>query len=310
LALVAAGCGGGTEVVRGGRWIAWANFGHERPTIWIARADGSARRVLVRGGVAPRVSPDGRWVAYTTGAARRVLIVPARGGRSREIAGNLYPVTWSPTSRRLVGWRRGAIFALDLDGRERRLHGMSTRGGWSFSPDGRRIVFADGPRCHEDVYVERVSGGTARRITHGGLATRAIWTARGILFARDIRCDAYSTELWFVDPAGGKPHRLASLKRSIPGYYGIVPIDWRGTSLLAGIATEWGDIAVAVDSKTGGLRHVHGSWYASGLSRDGKRVLLFGGGGDGPYTIAWAPFSGGRVHVVAHGDVGYESWNG
>jgi hypothetical protein len=86
-------------------------------------------------------------------------------------------------------------------------------------------------------------------------------------------------------------------------------VDWRAGALLGGIATESGDIAVAVNPRTGAYRRIGRRWYAMALSHDGKHVLLFRGGAEPPYAIGWVAFRGGREHVLAQGDVGHESWN-
>jgi hypothetical protein len=325
--LLLAACGG-HRAAHVDRWVAWAKFRGD-PEIWIARADGSERRLLVRKAFAPMVSPDGRWVAFAgclRGApclqgsgALNLFVVAARGGERRLLGRAVFPASWSPRSDRLVGRRGNALVSIALDSAELTELRRGAFEGWSFSPGGDRVVYArmrppSPGSCDEasDLYTQPTAGGPRRRVTHDGRATNPVWGSDWIAFTHSDRTCAYGRrELWLVRPDGSGAHRLArpSNRRPLTGYYGLMPIDWRGSSLLGGIATEWGDIALAVDPRTGAYHQIGHGWYATGLSHDGKAVLLYGGGAEAPWTIGWIPFRGGREHVIAHGDVGHESWN-
>jgi Tol biopolymer transport system component len=81
--------------------------------IYSVPALGGDPRLLVAGGLSPRVSPDGRQVAYWTGSfigfvqtagGYRTFVVEAAGGAPREITGfvnSRFPV-WSPDGRSLI----------------------------------------------------------------------------------------------------------------------------------------------------------------------------------------------------------------
>ncbi len=324
--LLLAACGG-RSAPEGGRWIAWAGFSGE-PKIWIARADGSQRRVLVRDAFAPQVSPDGRWVAFEGcikgtaclqgSGSLNLFVTAARGrGERRLLARGVFQASWAPGSDRLVGRREDALVSIAVDSGEVTLLRRGAFLGWSFAPAGGRLVYAHSSKpfrniCDDaiDLYTQRVAGGPVRRLTRHGRAASPVWGPGWIAFTRLERsCRSFNGELWLVRPDGRSAHRLARLPPPQPGYYGLVALDWRGGALLGGIATEWGDIALAVDPRTGARRRVAGDWYGDSLSHDGKKVLLFGGGAEAPYTIAWVPFRGGRARVIGHGDVGHESWN-
>lgn len=90
------------------------------------------------------------------------------------------------------------------------LHRLSQRRGseWgpSWSPDGRRVVFArESGRGQADLYVADLATGEERRLTYGSDNDVAAWSPRGdrIVFERahdndvDIRVD-----LWSIRPDG------------------------------------------------------------------------------------------------------------
>src|SRR5205823_1772541 len=63
--------------------------------------------------------------------------------------------------------------------------------GWSFSPDGERIVFARADRSADgyisedvDLFVTAADGGGTRRITETGDSTHPVWGPKSIAFAK------------------------------------------------------------------------------------------------------------------------------
>ncbi len=132
-----------------GRLLAFARRAPGGPIteIWVMRADGSAaRRVTSLGAVAasPSWSPDGRRIAFTANRAGNfdlyVVGVDGRGVRrlTKSPSDDLEPA-WSPDGRFIAFSREGAIYTLELSGREHRLtsgHDNDSSPAWNPVPQG------------------------------------------------------------------------------------------------------------------------------------------------------------------------------
>jgi hypothetical protein len=315
-----------TESTAGRVLVYTRNLGSSRQALWIARVDGTHARLLVRQGVFGAVSPDGRWVAYdrclapptrclTGKAGYALFLVPSSGGKSRLLARSVTYPTWSPRSDRIVAVRENALVTIDLDGDVRVLERAPGTVGWSFSPDGRWLVYAKArqhTKCGSDLFVARASGGEERRLTHGR-DILPVWGRRWIAFSRYPKSCAYARRIWRVHPDGSGQEPITGAPPSgstaLGAYYGFDPVEWAPDErvLLAGLATEWGAEAIRLDVRTGAFRKL--SLYALDLSRDGRVALVDSGGAEGPRTIAAVTLSDGTRRVLAHGDVAFPSWN-
>jgi Tol biopolymer transport system component len=326
VAAVAASCGDERTGPTAGRFLVYTrNLNGPEPAVWIARVDGTHRRRLVRNAVYGALSPDGRWVAFgrclasrdrcqTGNAPFALFLVATSGGKPRLLARAATYPSWSPTSDRIVAQRRNELVRLDLDGRLRVLDEKPGTLGWSFSPDGKSVVYARSrphTRCASDLFVVAADGGEERVLTRGR-DIFPVWGRHWVAFSRFPKSCAYARSIWRVRPDGSDvrpvtgplPPRLA---RS--GYYGFDPIAWAAgdRALLAGIRSEWGPEAIRVDAATGAFRRLGG--YALDLSRDGRFALVDTARVEGPQTVWAVPIAGGPRRVLVHGDVGAASWN-
>jgi Tol biopolymer transport system component len=123
-------------------------------------------------------SPDGRRLAVTT--LHALLTTDARGGHLRALAffsqqAAVWSVAWSPDGQELAisgefGSHRSEIRLLRLRDRRSRRVASSFHVFYyalSWTPDGRRIVYAEGPR-NDSVHSMRTDGSDRRRISSGG----------------------------------------------------------------------------------------------------------------------------------------------
>lgn len=122
-----------------------------------------------------------------------------------------------------------------------------------WSPDQRRIAFGRGePLCHSNwcvnrpigmsVWVQRVGGGAARRITHAGVDyvdSSPAWSPDGrlIAFARSYCCDDDPKDgIYTISPNGRNQVRLATVR--------AVALDWSPDGSQLAYVTENGGIRV------------------------------------------------------------------
>src|SRR5918992_1170896 len=178
--------------------------------IWIADVDGTRPRLLVRDGQLPVVSPDGKLVAYFAGCRASNLgctyVVSTSGGKPRLLSTKRLdePVTWSPTSERIgsisafggreyqQGDEEDELVSIDVEsGEEVTLARAAQFFGWSFSPDGERVVFAGVGRTADGYFSEEINlfvtaadGGETRRITATGDSSDPVWGPMSIAFAK------------------------------------------------------------------------------------------------------------------------------
>jgi Tol biopolymer transport system component len=187
----------------GNQVLASHNAAEADPTLWVANVDGSGRRLVAKGAADGEWSKDGAWIVYAGGEFTKdhaIRIVRATGG----------------TPRILVP--RGLAPAL--------------------SPDGRTLAYTDrGPCFAVGVYVIRVAGGPARRLTQD---CRIHGTSRADVLlgtsARDVINGGGGNDVIRANP-GDRPNV----------YYGVVDDDavdggsgndtiygYRGTDVLRG----------------------------------------------------------------------------
>ncbi len=188
-----------------GEW--WANlppFERMRQSLWIRPlADGGEPRRVVRldgaqGGELPIWSADGKqmilslssrdespkqWVFDTfrinaDGSGRVPLKVPAQDSVQDWSPDGAWVVTASTRNAR-IGWQ---LYVMRPDGRDQR---QVTQGGnpfyVRFSPDGRRLLYTDGPpKDRWGIWVVDVDGKSRHRILPTGQGTAsACWSPDG-----------------------------------------------------------------------------------------------------------------------------------
>ena len=351
--LAAAGCGpvhkAGQSAPVADRYLVYEKVIGEKG-IWIAEADGSRPRLLALDGHSPVVSPDGKWVVYSGDCAERnnptcdstYLVSTAAEKPHRLPHGISGTVEWSPDSKRIVGGGFSGDDLVSIDvarGTEVEL-AKGKFWGWSLSPDGKQIVFArlDDPNGEPvlgtkvNLFVTRLDGGEAKRITHTGDAAEPVWGPKSIAFSKLISCLPPTTqetldgcrnntwgrhEIWRVQPDGTDRTNITgslAARFQMQGCVGLAPIDWSedGRALLGAWRCEFSAEPVAVDPETGASRHLGWGSDTVALSADGQFALVQSGTGaetaDEDQQVLIYSLAGGNPKVVAHGAVS-PTWN-
>jgi hypothetical protein len=292
-----------------------------RPTVWAAADDGSAG-VQLASGESPKISPDGTTVAYETpyrGSTRPTLrVIPAAGGASRLL---LKPVWFSfgfsPDSKTIaavtgkeVGRKRLVLIDVATGAVRRVASGQFS--GFSFSPDGARLVYARAPKDayppHSDLFTVPVAGGVATALTTNHRSVGPVWGAPGIAFVKlrkpTRRGDAYKQDIYLSDGATGVVRRITTTK--VPFLLsGLDPVSWSadGTRLLAEFGGQDTSYAETVDPATGTVARVgrrSDGLVGHDLSADGSTILATTGGYDpgDRHDVVTIPYTGGRPTVL------------
>jgi Tol biopolymer transport system component len=134
---------------------------------------GSLRRVRGDLDFDPAWSPNGKLIAFLRRGApalrNRLYVMRLDGSGARAVRGvslGAGAPAWSPSGREIAFWRpgsagRGEIYAVRPDGSGLRKMVADADYGASWSPDGKRLVFA---RAF-DIYVVNANGSNVRRLT-------------------------------------------------------------------------------------------------------------------------------------------------
>jgi Tol biopolymer transport system component len=295
-----AACGGsGTHVVTPAeRHLVYvAGDDPQHATVWVANVDGSHGRRLGRGSLAA-LSPDGRSVAVQ----RRdgIYVLSVHGGHARRLTSErLHPQAWSPDGKTLIASRPAPLSVLELNAIDTatgkvRVVASGSIYGFSFSPDGDKLVYSRAPvatgqgLCGDqfDLYVTKVSGGKTTRLTRDGVSAFPVWGPAGIAFARfpddiDPQSACSAPGIWTMKDDGSDAKPVidrAPLLLSEDGLFGLQPLAWLDDShILAGIRTNGGTLGTVVDVRTRKLRAIRD--FATTVSSDGRYSV--GDGGDG-----------------------------
>lgn len=333
VALLTAGCGSAEKIPEPvERYLVYERIIGEQG-IWIADVDGSHPRQLVQEGSAPELSPDGKWVAYLSEPIGDLYVIEADGGEAKLLARGMYStLRWSPDSERIAAnldsEKRGGAELVSFDvesGKATTIMRGDEPWGWSFSPDGKQLVFAmahgSNPNRFSattiDLFVASRDGGEAKQITETGDAAYPVWGPKTIAFAKLISHNGWGRhEISEIRPDGtGRAEITGPLPARfvIQGCVGLIPIDWseNGRRLLAAWECEFSADPVAVNLDEEDVRLL-GSGLAVSLSSDGHLGLVDGTAGAEPAPetrrVLIYPLDGGKPKIAAQ-DAVAPSWN-
>lgn len=159
----------------------------------------------------PAFSPDATRIAYTiqdeTGYFSLVEMNLITGSRRTVASGRLIQTpTWTPDGRLAYAEGVGGTARIMVEGGEQLTDGRVQSLNPSFSPDGESFAYEADPANEQQIYVRRVSGGPARRISiyHPREDTNAAgpdWSPNGDRIAYSALSDR-RWQIFTVNPDG------------------------------------------------------------------------------------------------------------
>jgi Tol biopolymer transport system component len=196
--------------------------------VHVVGPDGSDRRLLVRNGYNPTLSPSGRrllFQRYRVDSDNAIFRIDADGTGRRELTkGSInYEPSWSGDGRRIVFVRDRdlpQLWTMKRDGsRHRRLTRASGKEDFDpeFSPGGTHVLFSRiksyGTRClyRADIFVVVADGsGRARNLTRTcrRSETSAHWSPDGTQIAFVKRNKAHDLQIYVMESDGTGVTRL------------------------------------------------------------------------------------------------------
>ena len=195
--------------------------------VFVIAADGTGELRLTKTSEAesqPGWSADGRqiWFSVFAGGASRIDSI-GLDGKDLRLLGTVpgRALQMSPDGKRILywtgTWTAMKMFSSDLDGSGARqlTDGSGVVWGAHWSPDGRRIAFADkdaGGDLH--VYVIEADGSGRRQATRLGAADlreqMPAWSPDGTRLAVQAGAKNQPAHIWIVDVATGRGRKLGA----------------------------------------------------------------------------------------------------
>jgi hypothetical protein len=303
--------------------------GSASPLVYVAKDNGKdPRRLGV--GRSPTISPDGQWAAFVTvptgpGQLETVVVQKLQGGSQRYVmrSKGIDSLRFSPDSTKLgaiAAGKRIRIYDVVADAVHVAAEGEMR--GYSFSPDGRQIVFGravkEDLQSDSDLYVAPVLGGEANRITSVKNALNPVWGPKEIVFDRfgARRDDAPAYNLWALDAAAPDKLRQLTKLKIPPLVNGLVPLEIssdakRMLAVFTGQDVQVGFTVAMASGKTRALSmDFESGTVGFDLSRDGRMILAHTGGPDpgAHHDVIKVPYArGGKPKVIVE-DAAYPDW--
>lgn len=296
------------------RIVATKGFGPGAGRIVIARSDGSHVHRLAEGDEA-HIAPNGKLVAVTNydpgqqGTHPRVMVYRATGGKPLfVIRKRIFPLAWSPDSRRLVGSEQHGIstqhlVVIDAVTGTRTTLLTAELGEAAFSPDSEQIAFVRYDIGDDIGGTLQVIDRATRTIrTLAQHASTAIWGPGGIAFAT-LSGNLYRfSNISLIQADGSGFRKLTHVApRKASGFF---PVDWSadGKRLLASYYDQNEPISYAIDTVNGGTRRIVRGVTPDALSDDGRSVIGHTGNpfccSARPINVVRVPWKGGKPHIL------------
>jgi hypothetical protein len=296
----------------------------DKPSVWLAAADGSHVRRVIAGAYSPKLSPDGRRLAYLVPAEDPDSLPSlfARGiadGRRHRV-GRAFGYAWSPDGRRLAARGPRSLVLFDIrSGKRRTLVRGRLVGGFSFASAGDAIAYGRwnggaGRNYRSDIFVISLRTGRVTRLTRNHHSDDPVSGRGWIVYRRFHFSGDWSIgRLRLLRPNGTGDYPLArGDERTSRGRMGLRPLELsrNGTVLLACAAAEFHcapniflvprGVGADFGATIRRLARAGEVVNADDLSRDGRHVLFTVGPFDSPVGggVYTARFDGGEPRLL------------
>jgi hypothetical protein len=293
-------------------------------SVMIADPNGQNAQHLTTGFVA-LLSPDGKTVAVQR-KGKGIFLVSSDGTKTRRLTARpLRPVAWSPDGKTLYaaasnGSAVTELLALDRDDGSSHSLAKGSFYGFDVSPDGSQLVYSRAPEvtpegiCGDqfDLYVTKLDGSSAERITNDGVSAFPVWGPGAIAFSHfpstGDQYDCSAPGIRTIDPDGSNPKTVIDRSPdsiNLLGFYGLQPLGWLDDSkLLIGLRGESGTEGAVLDTGSKKIRRLN--VFSDEISSDG--LYSVGSGGQDALMLSIVRLSDGH-RVLTRKNVCCPDWN-